>query len=399
MQIMRLAAHTIVLDVPWGNAVAASLVIVPAALLFASAFVALGALARTFKEAQTLLLPVYFLTLTPALAGAVGDYRLAGIVAWVPGMNMTLLARDLLVGRATWSGGLATTASTLLLSLAALYAAAHIYDSERLVVPPPRRAARPRGPAPVTTAGDALVLFALAFLLLYFVFLPIEQQHLALGLVVAEWLGMFGLVMLYARISGQRFATAIGLGRPAPLAVLGGLLVGCSAWAAVSLVSEWLLPVPKHLVEELRKTIVPSDGSRGFWSTVLLMALTPAVCEETLFRGPILRGLRTRASPIAAAAITGVLFGLIHLDLYRLLPAMILGTLLGLIVLECGSILPAMLAHLCNNAILIALAQRRLDERMESLGHRALSLIFIASVVLTAAGFLLLRRARRGAEL
>jgi sodium transport system permease protein len=210
---------------------------------------------------------------------------------------------------------------------------------------------------------------------------------------------MFGLVLLYARISGQGFVTVIGLQRPAPLAVLGGLLIGCSAWAAVSLLCEWLLPVPQHLADELRKTIVPADGSRGFWSTILLMALTPAVCEETLFRGPILRGLRTRMGPIAAAVITGVLFGLIHLDLYRLLPATILGTLLGLIVLECGSIVPAMLAHLCNNTILIALAQRRLDERMESLGHGALSLILSGSVALTAAGFMLLRRARRKAEL
>jgi sodium transport system permease protein len=177
------------------------------------------------------------------------------------------------------------------------------------------------------------------------------------------------------------------------------LLVGCSAWAAVSLLCEWVLPAPKHLVEELRKTIVPLDGSRGLWSTVLLMALTPAVCEETLFRGPILRGLRTRMGPIAAAVITGVLFGLIHLDLYRLLPATILGILLGLIVLESGSILPAMLAHLCNNTILIVLAQKGLDERMESLSHGVLSLILSASVALTAMGFLLLRRARRRTEL
>ena len=137
MQILRLAAQNIVLDIPWGHALLSSLVIFPAALLFAAAFVALGATARSFKEAQTLLLPVYFLTVAPAMAGAIGEYQLAGIVAWIPGMNITLLARDLLVGRATWSGGLATIASTLLLSVAALAAAARIYDSERLVAPPP----------------------------------------------------------------------------------------------------------------------------------------------------------------------------------------------------------------------------------------------------------------------
>ena len=395
MQILRLASQDIVLDVPWGHALQSSLVIFPAALLFAAAFVALGATARTSKEGQTLLLPVYFLTIAPAMAGAIGEYRLAGIAAWIPGMNVTLLARDLLVGRATWSGGLAAIASTILLSAAALTAAARIYDSERLVVPPPRRALAGDGTAHTTSAGDALVLFALAFLLLYFVFLPIEQHHLATGLLAAEWLGLFGLVLLYARISNQGFAEVVGLSRPAPWAWLGAALVGCSAWAAVAVMSEWLVPVPKHLVEEMRKAIVPLDGGRGFAATLLLMAVSPAICEETLFRGPILKGLRTRAGPVAAAVITGVLFGLFHLDVYRILPAAVLGTLLGLIALEGGSILPAMLAHLCNNAILITLAHSRLDQEMENLSHRALTLIVFASVAGTAMGFVLLRKARQ----
>jgi membrane protease YdiL (CAAX protease family) len=95
-----------------------------------------------------------------------------------------------------------------------------------------------------------------------------------------------------------------------------------------------------------------------------------------------------------AALLTGVLFGLFHLDLYRLLPATVLGTLLGLIVLECGSIVPAMLAHFCNNAILVILAHHGLDRRMESLSHRSLTLILIASIAVTATGFVLLRRSR-----
>jgi sodium transport system permease protein len=393
LQILRLATSHVVLDVPWGNALQSSLVIFPSALLFAAAFVALGATARTFKEAQTLLLPVYFLTIAPAMAGAIGEYRLAGLAAWIPGMNVTLLARDLLVGRATWTGALATLASTALLATLALTFAARIYDSERLVIPP-ARGLRDRAPLPSTAgAGDALMLFALAFLLLYFVFLPIEQHHLAAGLLAADWLGLFGLVALYARMSGRGLRGTVGLRRPAPRAWLGGLLVGCTAWAAVAVVSEWLLPVPKHLVEQLRRAIVPLDGSRGLPGTLVLMALTPAICEETLFRGPILRGLRTRLGPVAAALATGVLFGLFHLDLYRLLPAALLGTLLGLLTLACDSIGPAMVAHFCNNAILIVFAKTGIDQRMEALDHRSLTLILLASVVGTTLGLLLLRRA------
>jgi sodium transport system permease protein len=399
MQILRLAAQNVVVEIPWGHALLSSLVIFPAALLFAAAFVALGATARTFKEAQTLLLPVYFLTVAPAMAGAIGEYPLTGIVTWIPGMNITLLARDLLVGRATWSGGLATLASTLLLSAAALAAAARIYDSERLVAPTTRRRQRvPGAPARTTSAGDALVLFALAFLLLYFVFLPIEQRHLASGLLIAEWLGLFGLVWLFARTSGQTFRMALGYSPPRPRAVLGAALAGCSAWAAVAIFSEWLLPVPRQMLEELRKSLIPLDGSRGFVATLLLVAVSPAICEECLFRGPILRGLRTRLDSATTVVITAFLFGLFHMDAYRLIPTTILGVLLGFIALESGSIVPAMVAHFCNNAMLVTLASLRLDRSMETLSHRALTLIVIASVGLTGAGVALVRGTRRRPE-
>jgi sodium transport system permease protein len=394
LQILRLTSEVVVLDVPWGRALASSLVILPTSILCASAFVALGATARSYKEAQTVMMPVYFLTVAPAMAGAIGEYRLAGVTALVPGMNLTLLGRDLLVGRATWTGILTALAATAVFSTLALIAAARVYASERLVVPPRRG---PRATSPVVggvSAGDAMTLFALAFLLLYFVFLPLERRHLASGLLVAEWAGLFGLVALYARVSRRRFADVIGFVRPSAKATAGAVLIGCSAWAAVAVVSEWLIPVPKHVLEELRKSILSLDG-RGYVMTLLLMAVSPAICEETLFRGPILRGLGTRLGPPTAIVMTAALFGLFHIDVYRLFPATVLGVLLGYLAHKSGSIVPSMLAHFCNNAILVTLARSGLDERMEGMSHRASVMLVAASLVLTTVGVMLVRSTGR----
>jgi sodium transport system permease protein len=391
LQILRLTSQAIVLDVPWGHALLSSLVILPTSLLCASAFVALGATARTFKEAQTVMLPVYFLTVAPAMAGSIGDYPLVGILAWVPGMNLTLLARDLLVGRATWSGGLAALLATAIFSAIALVAAARVYASERLVIPSRRDPRRPSITVRDPSAGDAMTLFALAFLLLYFVFLPLEKRNLATGLLAAEWIGLVGLVLVYARTSGRRFVQVVGLTNPSGRALAAGILIGCGAWAAVAVLSEWLVPVPKHVVEALRKSILPVDGSRGHLTTLILMAVSPAICEETLFRGPILRGLGTRMGPAAAIVVTALLFGLFHVDIYRLVPATLLGILLGYLAHQSGSIVPAMLAHFCNNAILVTLARAGLDQRIENLSHRSLAVIVLTSVALTTAGVALAR--------
>jgi sodium transport system permease protein len=398
LQILRLSSQAVVLDVPWGHALASGLVILPASLLCASAFVALGATARSFKEAQTVMLPAYFLTVAPAMAGAIGDYRLAGITIWVPGMNLTLLARDLLVGRATWISTVGVLIATAAFSALALVAAARLYTSEWLVVPARRASHRLSTPARTPSAGDAMTLFALAFLLLYFVFLPFEKQHFAAGLLAAEWIGLCGLVLAYARMSRQPFQQVVGLVRPNGKALVAGLLCGCSAWAAVAVLSEWLIPVPKEVIEELRKSMLSSDGGRGYAATLVLMAISPAVCEEALFRGPVLLGLRARMGPAAAIVLTGVLFGLFHVDLYRLVPATVLGIMLGYLAHQSGSIVPSMLAHFCNNAILVTLARSGLDQRMENLSHRSLTTIVLASLVLTGVGIVLARPSRAGAK-
>ncbi len=398
IQIAKLGGAAMLLPVPWGRTVAAALVVLPAAFLFASIFVTIGSVARGFKEAQNLLMPVYFAAIAPALVGAVGDYALAGATALVPVMNVTLLARDLMLGKATGVGVVMAIGSTAVYGALALWLAVRVYDSERFVEPRPRDrrggseggATHPTHLPVAPTAGEALSLFALAFVLLYFVFVPLQQKHLVGGMLFSQGVGLLGLPVLLARISGRQVLPMIALRPPPPAALLGAGLIGAGAWAAVALLSERLVPVPKEFLEQLRRALV--DNNRGLVVNLALFALTPAICEEVFFRGVVLRGLGTRLSPAAAALVTGALFGLFHLDLYRLLPSAVLGVLLSFIAQSSRSLVPAMFAHFLNNAILLLLATTHLDQRLSGLGRAASAGLLASSVTLTALGVLILRR-------
>jgi membrane protease YdiL (CAAX protease family) len=172
------------------------------------------------------------------------------------------------------------------------------------------------------------------------------------------------------------------------------VLIGLSAWLVVGLVAEWILPAPKEVVEGLRHAIAPTDGGRGTLLTLFLMALTPAICEEALFRGPILRGLRTRLSPAGAAILTGLLFGIYHLDPWRLLPTAILGVALSGIALASSSIIPAMVAHFVNNACLILLARLHADDT-DGLPTTTKVLLGTLGAIVLWLGIRLLRRAAK----
>ena len=373
----RLVAAEAKMTIPWLHAVAAFAVIPPTAFLFASIMVAIGALARSYKEAQTLLTPVYFLCMAPALTAGLGDFRLDAVTAFIPGVGVTLLARDLILARATPVMALAVMASTALYGGIALALAARLYDSERLfftdeaglglgawlrhVVRGRAAAAEPSAPDEGPTAGHALALFGVGCVLLFFLFVPLQHWRLEPGLLISE-IGLLGLVWIYARGRGQPLARVLWLRAPAPSALAGAILIGASGWLVIGLVAEWILPAPKEVVESLRRAVAPPAGGRGLAATLFLMALTPAICEEALFRGPILRGMRARFSPLLAAIVTGLLFGVFHLDPWRLLPTALLGVALSGIALRSDSIVPAMAAHFVNNACLIVLARLGADD-------------------------------------
>ena len=83
---------------------------------------------------------------------------------------------------------------------------------------------------------------------------------------------------------------------------------------------------------------------------LVLTAVLPAICEETAHRGLLLKGL----SPLGrrrAVIISGLLFGLLHMNIQQFFYATLIGLLLGYISSCCDSIYPAMIIHFMNNAL------------------------------------------------
>jgi membrane protease YdiL (CAAX protease family) len=82
---------------------------------------------------------------------------------------------------------------------------------------------------------------------------------------------------------------------------------------------------------------------------VFVVALTPAVCEEFMFRGFIQRSFEFKLKPFWAAFITALFFGLYHFNPYGIIPLMMLGLYFGFAAYISNSILVPVLLHFLNN--------------------------------------------------
>ena len=131
---------------------------------------------------------------------------------------------------------------------------------------------------------------------------------------------------------------------------------------------------------------------------VLIIAVSPGVCEEFIFRGAVLPSAEQHGM-VPALLFSSLLFALMHMSLLSLFSTFVLGLMFGLVVIKTGSIYGGMLFHTLNNLIAVFsmyYANRfDLDSLMAG-SENAVALAWLAIIGLAfaamAGGLLLLQR-------
>ena len=70
----------------------------PLAALFSALLLLVALLARSFREAQTYLSPIYLLALLPAMITTLPGVQLSGALVYIPVVNVCLIAREMMLG-------------------------------------------------------------------------------------------------------------------------------------------------------------------------------------------------------------------------------------------------------------------------------------------------------------
>jgi sodium transport system permease protein len=113
-----------------------------------------------------------------------------------------------------------------------------------------------------------------------------------------------------------------------------------------------LYPVSDSVQDKLEVFAAMLKTARYPWLPYVMMAVLPAVCEELAFRGFILSGLRHVGSKWWAIGLTAVFFGMAHGVIQQSLSAAALGIVIGYIAVQSGSLVPCMLFHVMYNGLM-----------------------------------------------
>ncbi|MEL6615091.1 MAG: type II CAAX endopeptidase family protein [Bacteroidota bacterium] len=191
----------------------------------------------------------------------------------------------------------------------------------------------------------------------------VENGGIALGAnTLGQWLSFALIAALMARWSSPDWREFVRSRTPEA----GGLLLASIGWAFLYFFVIWLgqinaeIPLPESLrafdqmmTDQTEALLAGTDLPP--WMLFVAIAITPAVCEELMFRGYLQRQIERGMGLVWSIVLVGVLFGAYHLQVTKLLPLATLGIYLGFVVWATGSVWTGALVHLLNNGFAVLL--------------------------------------------
>jgi sodium transport system permease protein len=334
------------------------LTLLPLAGFFSAICLAMSTFARSFKEAQNYLSPMFLVIMMLSMAAMLPGIGITAMTSFVPVLGTSLLLKALLVGDYQWYHILLVFAANMFYASVAISWATGLFSSEEVILRSSgemdwksylrRRTER----LPVRIEG--VVLFLAVFALNFFIGMRMQLADPFWGTIGSFFLVFAGTPLIAATLLKLDVAKTFRLRPPSPadavLAVVAGGAAIATGGAVVAL--QRLVFTEADISGESAKRLVEFMNTvkeMGPAALILLLAVTPAITEEILFRGFILRSFEHNWPLWKAAVASGFLFGFMHLNPYQFFYAAALGTAFAFLAVRTGSIWTAIIAHLIVN--------------------------------------------------
>ncbi|MBD5476017.1 MAG: CPBP family intramembrane metalloprotease [Lachnospiraceae bacterium] len=311
--------------------------------------------AKSYKEANNYITPLMLIVMFVGYIGFIPNIELTQTIAMLPVANICLLIKNMMAFKIDYGAIAVVLSSNVAYAVIAILFLSKIYDSEAILFSDgkaglqlfERRSNLKKGGVP--TVSDVWFLVAVTILLMLYVGSLLQIRFGLAGVFGTQMILL--LVPLFLVVYTKRdIRQTYGFARTKAVNFLGGALISVGMVLLNLVITAALMKLLPQSTENM-ETVFSELFESNVVAAFLVIAVTPAICEEMLFRGVIMHSMKAKYRVSSAIAITAVLFGLYHMSLVKFIPTGLIGLMLCLVAWKADSIYPAMLMHFINNAI------------------------------------------------
>lgn len=159
------------------------------------------------------------------------------------------------------------------------------------------------------------------------------------------------LYLLYKRADVSKVIRLNRISAKEVFLVIGMAIFGYGIVIFINYIWLWII---SHIGPPIPQPNPPIQTGGQYVAALICVAVVPALVEEFLFRGVIMRGYETMGRRVGII-MSGILFAILHMSLASLPAIILLGIVISYIVQRSDSILTGMVYHFTNNAIAVTL--------------------------------------------
>lgn len=334
---------------------------IPLVFSLSALAVYLASWCKTFQQGQGYFVPFLLFVMAGTGVCSMPNLHLSSGIAFIPILNTALGIKEFLSGSPDWLWQVVTFIVSMVFALLLTWQSSKILDREDLMfdMDKPKEARWKES----DYAIEVGILALAAFLLMFYLGQSFQQWDMSYGSILTQLFVILAPSLLILKYVGRLSKTTLSLTKPKPLHLVSSVLLAplCILIAfVVHFLQNLVFPAPEIFTTIFTKLIVQPD--KPFFVVAFAIAFCPAVCEELMFRGAILGLVKKRFGTLNSILFVGVLFGLFHLSVFRILPTAVLGFILTAVTIYSGSILPAMIIHFINNFCALLITRYNMEE-------------------------------------
>jgi sodium transport system permease protein len=341
-----------------------ALLLIPLSVFFSAVCLALAVLAKSMKEGQYYLTPLYMISLPLILLTLLPGVELSPFYSMVPITGVGLLLKSLMLGEYGKARVyfIPVLIPMIIYGIVALRWAIDQFRREDVLfrgserfepIAWARYMIRHKEETP--TGSQALLCFTLMLCVAWF-----AMQALGERLSPLVLMGAGHLIFVLMPPVAMAFLLTSSPAKTLRLRMPDSRYFWLAAGLALTLnplvreLGAFIARVfpPSRMVAEQMGSLVKQIPNLGV--AVFLFALIPSITEEVAFRGFILSGLERGHRTRTAILISALLFGFLHVLLSmfnQLFTATLLGLVLGLMAIRSRSLYPGIVFHFLNNSL------------------------------------------------
>lgn len=197
---------------------------------------------------------------------------------------------------------------------------------------------------------ESNILYLLIGILLITIGSVVQSVEIYSGLFITEYILILLPILLYLKVKGYSIRKTLRLNSISLRQIVHVILIVLLSYP-IAVFFNYIGIVFLSKYGQLLPSSVPiPTSSKEFILGVLIISITPGICEEIMFRGMLLKSYESLGKK-KAIIYSAILFGIFHFNLQNLLGPIFLGIIFGLLVYKTNSILSSMVGHMTNNLI------------------------------------------------